>query len=197
MHTTFRLLPAIIAWIAATIGSGFIASAQQSAPAPAATPFDRGVQISVVASKPRRSQGYYEDKVQKIVLTVKFANIDTRQGYEGYSATISVLGQSASVTKVKKVLAQEQVTLSLPARKTQEHVTEEVQTDFDKIGVKHGYSYYGWIIVVKDAQGKLVQVKSSSAPLEKYTELASKLVKSKCYDSNLKPVVKDPEYSSY
>jgi hypothetical protein len=87
------------------------------------------------------------------------------------------------------------VTLLLPPTKTQEHITQEITTRFDKIGYKYGYSYDGWIIVVKDPAGKVVQVKSSSAPLEKYTELASKLVLGKCYDSKLKPVA-DPGYAT-
>jgi hypothetical protein len=41
---------------------------------------------------------------------------------------------------------------------------------------------------------KVVQVKSTSALLEKFTELASKIVLGKCYDSKLKPVA-DPGYA--
>jgi hypothetical protein len=187
MNMKIRLFPAIAALIFTTIVGGSIASAQQAAPT---TPFPSGVQISVVASKPARGYGGYSDyKTQKIVLTVKFANVDTRQTYEGYTATISALAQSATDTKIKKVLMQEEVTLSLAPRKTQEQICPEVTTSFDKVGYKYGYAYYGWIIVVKDPQGKVVQVKSSAAPLEKFTELASKLEQGKYYDSKLKPVV--------
>jgi hypothetical protein len=192
MKTNARLLPALAALISTTLACGSVASAQQAAPT---TPFASGVKISVVAAKPARSEYGGEDKTQKIVLTVKFANTDTRTTYEGYTATISGLGQCQSETKIKKVLMQDEVTLSLPPRKTQEQVCPEVTTSFDKVGFKHGYAYYGWIIVVKDQQGKIVRVKSSAAPLEKYTALAAKLEKRKCYDSKLKPV-KDPEYSS-
>ena len=192
MNTNDKLMPTLAALVSATLACGFYASAQQAAPS---TPFASGVQISVVAAKPARSESGWEDKIQKIVLTVKFANTDTRTTYEGYTATISALGQCASKTKVKKVLMQDEVTLSLPPRKTQEQVCPEVTTSFDKVGYKHGYAYYGWIIVVKDPQGKIVRVKSSAAPLEKFAALAAKLEKRMCYDSKLKPV-KDPEYSS-
>ena len=195
MKPTARLLPALAALLSTTLACGSIASAQQSAPA---TPFASGVQISVIASKPARGYGGYSDsKKQKIVLTAKFANTDTRQTYEGYTAAISALAECASDNKVKKVLMQDQVTLSLAPLKTQEQVCPEVTTSFDKVGgYKYGYAYYGWMIVVKDPQGKIVRVKSSAAALEKFTELASKLEIRKCYDSKLKPV-KDPEgYSS-
>jgi hypothetical protein len=189
MPATSRLLPSAI--LLATIACGSIATAQN---APPPTPFAQGVQINVVAAKPARSDYGGEDKTQKITLTVKFASIDPRTTYEGYTATISALGQSKSDTKVRKVLLQEQATLSLVPRQTQEHVCQQVRTSFDKVGYKHGYAYYGWIIVVRDPQGKIVQVKSSAAPLEKFTELAGKMVMGKCYDSKLK-AVDDPEYS--
>lgn len=196
MHMTTRLLPSITTILSAAIAWGASAAAQQSPPAAKEVPFTQGVQINVLAAKPSRSEYGYEDKVQKIVLTVKFCNIDPRQTYEGYTATISALAQCATETKVKKVLMQEQVTLSLPPRKTQEQVCPEVKTSYDKVGYKHGYAYYGWIIVVRDPQGKIVQVKATSAPMEKFTELAGKIVMGQCYDSKLKPI-KDPEYSSY
>ena len=190
MKTKIRLLPAIATLISATVACGTIASAQESAPT---TPFASGVQISVVASKPARGSGGSSDyKKQKIVLSAKFANTDTRQTYEGYTATISAIAQYAANTKIHKVLMQDEVTLSLPPLKTQEQVCPEVITSFEKIGYKSGYAYYGWIIVVKDPQGKVVRVKASATPLEKYTELAEL---SMCYDSKLKPV-KDPENSS-
>jgi hypothetical protein len=193
MLTPFKLPLAITVWMAAAIAGGSIASAQQ--PAPAATPFPQGVQISVVVSKPAKGDGYYEDKKQRITLRVKFNNTDLRQTYEGYMATISGLGQLASDGKVKKVLLQEQVTLSLAPGKVQEHVCEEIITQFDKVGYKHGYFYDGWIIVVKDPRGKIVQVKSTASTLEKMTELAGKITLDSCYNSKLKPVA-DPEGSS-
>jgi hypothetical protein len=193
MNTNTKLMPTIAAMIFTTIVCGSIASAQQAAPS---TPFASGVRINVNASKiSKHANGYYDLKTQKIGLTVTFVNKDMRQTYEGFTAIISVFGQFASNTKVKKVLLEETVTLLLPPTKTQEHITQEITTRFDKIGYKYGYSYDGWIIVVKDPAGKVVQVKSSSAPLEKYTELASKLVLGKCYDSKLKPVA-DPGYAT-
>lgn len=193
MHPTSKLPLSITLLMAAVIACGSLGSAQQAAPA---TPFDKGVKINVVASKPARIKGGdWDDKMQKIVLSLKFNNTDLKQTYEGYTATISVLGQSANDSKVKKVLLQEQATLSLAPRKTQDHVCEEVTTRFDKTESKFGYFYDGWIIVVKDAAGKIVQVKSTSAPMEKLTELAAKIQVRGCYNNKLKPVA-DPNSSS-
>ena len=192
MLHTFKLPLASTAWMAAVIVCSSIASAQQPAPVAPATPFPKGVQITVVVSKPAKNDYSYEDKKQRITLRVKFANTDLRQTYEGYTAIISGLGQCASDGKVKKVLLQEQETLSLAPGKTQEHVCEEIITQFDKVGYKHGYFYDGWIIVVKDAQSRVVQVKSSASTLEKLTELAAKIAVDECYNSKLKPCA-DPE----
>ena len=182
-------MPTIAALAAVAITCGSIASAQQAVPA---TPFPLGVQIRVVASKPAQSSSRGNKKLQNIEITAKFANIDTRQAYEGYTATISALGEYASETKIKKVLMQDKVTLSLPPLKTQQQVCPEVTTSFDDVGRgKSGWTYYAWIIVVKDPQGKIVQVKSSATSLEKFTELAAKIVVNNCYDANLKPV-EDP-----
>jgi hypothetical protein len=194
MHPTSKLPLAITLLMAAVSACGSLASAQQAAPA--ATPFDKGVKINVVASKPARIKGGdWDDKMQRIVLSLKFTNTDLKQTYEGYTATISVLGQCVLDSKVKKVLLQEQAALSLPPRKTQDHVCEEVTTRFDKTDAKFGYFYDGWIIVVKDAAGKIVQVKSTSTPMEKLTELAAKIQVRGCYNNKLKPVA-DPDSSS-
>jgi hypothetical protein len=193
MRPTSKLPLAITLLMAAVIACGSLGFAQQAAPA---TPFDKGVKINVVASKPARIKGGdWDDKKQKIVLSLKFTNTDIKQSYEGYTAIISVLGQSALDSKVKKVLLQEQVKLSLAPRKTQEHVCQEVITRFDKTEEKFGYFYDGWIIVVKDAAGKIVQVKSTAAALEKLTELAAKIKERGCYNNKLKPVA-DTDSSS-
>jgi len=186
---TTRFLPFLSTILSAAIAWGAVAAAQQEPAAAKALPFAQGVQLSVVAAKPARIKGGdWDDKVQKIVLTLKLVNKDLRQAYEGYTATVSVFGESVFDSKCKKVLIQEAVDISLPAGKTQEHVCAEVTTRFDKTGSKFGYFYDGWIIVVKDPQGKIVQVKSTSAGLEKFTELAAKIEEGKCYDSKLKVV---------
>jgi hypothetical protein len=166
--------------------SGF--SAWGQAPPPS-KPFGQAVQTSAVASKPSKIKGGdWDDKTQKVVITAKFANKELQQSYEGYKATISLLGESASDSKVKKVLLQESVPISLEPGKAQEHICAEVVTQFDKTGAKFGYFYDCWIIVVKDKQGKIVQVNSSSMSLEKYTELAAKLQLGKTYSPKLLPV---------
>ncbi|QIF03770.1 hypothetical protein [Roseimicrobium sp. ORNL1] len=163
------------------------ASAQQ------ALPFERGVKIDVIASKPAAVKGGdFDDKLQRITLRLKFSNLDTRQSYANYTATVSAFGQSAKDRTVTKVLLQESIPLTVEPRKAVEHECKAVKTKFDRTGAIFGYSYDGWIIVVKDSTGKIVQVKSTAPSLEKLPDKVDKLAEGKCYDRKLEPT-DDPD----
>jgi hypothetical protein len=154
-----------------------------------ALPFERGVRIEVVAAKPAKIKGGdYDDKVQSIELRLKFTNQDTRQSYDGYSATVSVIGQSARERDVRKVLLQEKIDLPLTPRKVAEHTCKTVTTRFDKTDAVFGFWYDGWVIVVKDKSGKIVQVKSTAPTLEKLPEKVDKLAQETCFDKKLEAV---------
>lgn len=186
MHTTSPFALSCRALLAAALAAGSLVSAQQ---APSSTPFGEAVKVSVVAAKPAKVKGGdWDDMAQKITLRVKFTNTDVRQSYEGYTATISAFGKSAVDSKVKKVLLQEQETLSLASGQTQEHVCQDVSTLFDKTGAKFGFFYDGWIIVVKDSADKVVLVKATSSTMEKLTDLAATLKLNGYYSPKLKPV---------
>ena len=164
------------------------ASAQSSA-----LPFDRGVKIEVVASKPAPTRGGdWDDKTQKITLRLKFTNVNNRQSYEGHTAVVSAIGQSAADRDVRIVFIQEKVDLPLAPLKSCEHTCKEIVTKFDKTGLKFGYAYDGWVILVKDAGGKVVHVKSTSPSLEKMPDKVEKLVAGTCFDRNLAVTSGDP-----
>ncbi|WP_009962947.1 hypothetical protein [Verrucomicrobium spinosum] len=161
-----------------------------------ALPFDRGVKIEVVASKPAPIRGGdWDDKTQKITLRLKFTNVDTRQSYEGHTAVVSALGQSAADRDVRIVFLQEKVDLPLTPLKSCEHTCKEIVTKFDKTGAKFGYAYEGWVILVKDAAGKVVYTKSTSPSLEKMPEKVEQLVAGTCFDRNLAVTSGDPVYT--
>lgn len=192
MCTSFRFSLTPIALLSAVIAGSSIGSAQQAAQA---IPFAQAVKISVVSSKPAKIQGGdWDDKTQKIILRMKFVNTDVKQGYENYKATISVFGQSVIDSKVRKVLHQEQVPVTLTSGQVFEHACEEVTTQFDKTGAQFGFFYDGWIIVVKDASDKIVTVKSTSSSLEKLPEQADQLKVEAYYNAKLKSVKAPPAY---
>lgn len=150
-------------------------------------PFERGVRIDVVSAKPAKvAGGDWDDKTQTIALRVKFTNVDTRQGYDGCSATLSLLGQSIRDRNVRIVMLQEQIPLAqLAPRQMVEHQTKQVSTRFDKTDAIFGYSYDGWVIVVKDASGKIIHAKSTSPTLAKAADKIDKLTQGMCFDKKL------------
>lgn len=157
-------------------------------------PFARAVLANVIVSKPAAIKGGdWDDKMQKVAVRLKFTNQDIHQTYEGYTAMLSVLGQCVIDGKVKKVLLQEEVKISLPPSKGQEHECKTVTTRFDKTGVRFGYFYDGWVLVVKNAEGKVVHVKSTVPNYEKMPEPASLLAMGRCYSSSKLQPVGDPE----
>jgi hypothetical protein len=162
-----------------------------------ALPFERGVKIDVIASKPAAVKGGdWDDKMQKIILKLKFSNLDTRQSYAGHTATVSALGQSARDRTVTKVLLQEDIPLTLDPRKVVEHECKAVTTRFDRTDAVFGYSYDGWIVVIKDSSGNIVHVKSTSPTFEKMKDKVGTLAKDKCYDKKLEAVSEPGRYSS-
>lgn len=169
--------------LVASLLSPSSASAQQ------ALPFERGVKIDVIASKPSATKGGdYDDKIQRIVLRLKFSNTDTRQSYANYTATVSALGQSARDRTVTKVLLQEDIPLTLEPRKVVEHECKAVTTKYDRTDAVFGFSYDGWVVVVKDGSGNIVHVKSTSPTLEKMKDKVGTLAQDGCYDKKLEAV---------
>jgi hypothetical protein len=84
------------------------------------------------------------------------------------------------------VMLQEQIPLAqLAPRQVVEHQTKQVSTRFDKTGAIFGYSYDGWVIVVKDSSGKIIHAKSTSPTLEKVADKVDKLTQGMCFDKNL------------
>lgn len=149
-------------------------------------PFDRGVKIEVIASKPAPIRGGdWDDKTQRISLRLKFSNIHNRQSYEGCTATVSALGQSAVDRNIGYVFLQERIALSLVPLSSLEHTCKEIITRFDKTVGKFGYFYDGWVIVVTDPAGKVLHVKSTSSSMEKAADKVQKLQAGKYYDRNL------------
>lgn len=157
-----------------------------------AQPFEKAVKLDVAISKPANIKGGdYDDKTQRIAVKVKLTNKELRQSYEGYKATVSVLGQSAVEKDIRKVLLSEKFDVALLPSKTVEHSCEEIMTRFDKTGLAYGYFYDGWIVVIHDPAQQIVWVKSNLTALEKFPGSAEKLALHGCYDRKLNPV-KDP-----
>ena len=155
--------------------------------------FLKSVQMDITAIKPAEIKGGdYDDKQQKIGVRVKFTNNDYAQSFEGYTATISAIGESVNERRLKKVLMQENVPITIAPRKTMEHKCPEVITRFDKTGLAFGYFYDGWVATIKDASGKVIYAKTSRyTAWEKTPDKVGAIAGGKCYNMALDEV-KEP-----
>jgi hypothetical protein len=153
------------------------------------TPFFKGVKTEVMIGRPSKIKGGdFDDKQQVLKPRVKLTNTDVRQNYEGHKACLMVLGESTIDSKVFKVLLKHEFTFSLPIRQFFDEEAPEVMTRYDTTVAKFGFKYSGWILVVKDAQGVLVQVKSTSPAIEKMPTQLDALKQDGCYNRQLKLV---------
>ena len=156
-------------------------------------PFFRAVKTEVMIGRPSKIKGGdFDDKQQVLKPRVKFTNTDVRQNYEGHKATLIIMGASTIDSKIFKVLLKHDFTFSLPIRQFFDEDAPEVMTRYDTTGAKFGFKYDGWILVVKDAQGVLVQVKSTSPAMEKMPTQLDSLKQDACYNRQLK-LVNDPQ----
>ncbi len=153
------------------------------------TPFFRGVKAEVMIGRPSKIEGGdFDDKQQTLKPRVKLTNTDVRQNYEGHKASLMLLGESTIDAKVFKVLLRHDFAVALPVRQILEEEAPPVTTKYDTTGAKFGFKYDGWILIVKDAKGELVLVKSTSPSLEKMPTQLDSLKQDGCYNRQLKPV---------
>lgn len=149
-------------------------------------PWARLINIDVVVGKPAKIQGGdWDDKQQRVKLRVKVSSVGVRTPLGQLSATVLVLGDSAIQTGITKVLSREQAKVDLSTQTSFEHAMKEVQTSFDKTGVKHGFSYGGWVVVLTDEKGALVTCKATSALLQSNPDKVLALGEGTCFDRKL------------
>ncbi|MCE9680653.1 hypothetical protein LZP69_16155, partial [Shewanella sp. AS1] len=86
-------------------------------------------------------------------------------------------------------------TLDLPARGEAKWKGADVTTMYDRSGAKFGEAYDGYVIVFKDAEGRVVAVKSSIAAFSKDVAKLETLKADGYYDSHLEPLKVDDTYS--
>ena len=152
-------------------------------------PFFRGVKAEVMISRPAKTKGGdFDDQMQVIKPRIKFTNTDNKQNYKKHQVSFMLVGESAVDRKVFKVLQRHDFEVNLPARQIVEEQAPDLTTRYDTTGLKFGYKYDGWILVVKDPLGQLALAKSSIPTLEKMPTQLGSLKQNGCYDKQLKPV---------
>lgn len=159
----------------------------------ARVPFERGVRINVMISRPSKIKGGdFDDFMQVIEPRVKFVNNDSNQAYHGYQAYLMIIAESVVDRKVLKVVSKDAIPVNLEPRTEMEQECTKIELRYDVDGAVFGEKYDGWIVVVGDSKGEVVEVKSSSSSLEKLTDKMKDLKPGGFYTKKLEPT-EDPQ----
>jgi hypothetical protein len=141
--------------------------------------------IETIPKKTTRIEGGdFDDKKDRFTLKVKFTNTDTALVADSLKAEIFIFGESILDRSIRKVLATEEFTFSLPAHGVHEVATKEVATAYDKTGAKFGFEYEGWFLRVRNSSGAIITVKASLPTLLKSADKIVGLKVDGQYDRN-------------
>ena len=165
------------------------------ASAPAATPRPAGdanvsklaksIAVETIPKKGTKIEGGdFDDKKDRFTLRVKFTNTDNALAMDNLKAEIYIFAESILDRNVRKVLAVEDFTFSLPVHGTHEVATKEASTMYDKTGARFGYEYEGWLLRVRASDGALVLVKSSIPSVLKMADKVTGLKVNGYYERN-------------
>jgi hypothetical protein len=175
--------------VLAMVASAFLTvSPETSAQLPASAPsFEQRVQVDAVRSKKTRTEGGdFDDKLDRIIFTIKFKNTDTKAEFPDCKGEFYVLAQNIVNRKAFQLLGVEKLAISLPALGTQEATTEEMTTTFDTTGARFGSKYDGWVLVVRDSTGKVIMKKSTNPSWLPVAEKLGTMPVKSYFDQNLK-----------
>lgn len=145
------------------------------AAAPELTP-ELGVEVSIGKRRARQGDSSFM-KTQEITTTLKITNRTQNIDLARSKFTILLLGRSTSRYRDRnadmgKVLAKETFEQGIPAGRQIELECKPVKTsfdsDFDSTNVG-GWEYDGYVLVIQNAAGKIVDARSNIGPVETVT----------------------------
>lgn len=131
----------------------------------------RDLMIKVTVTRSSKTIGDYssDDKVQKIRLKQSVTN-KGRLDIENYKIDTYIVGESITESKICCILKTEKKDLNLKAKAKYENVLD-VRVEYDKsFSYQYGYTYYGYIAVVRDDAGKIFVIKTTKPKLSKIFE---------------------------
>ncbi|MCB1086182.1 MAG: hypothetical protein KDM63_03995 [Verrucomicrobiae bacterium] len=137
---------------------------------------DLKVEVSVGKRRARIGDSSYMKK-QEITTTLKISNGSRDIDLGRSKFTVLLMGRSTSRfanrdADAGKVLAKESFEQSIPAGKMVEFESKPVMTEFDSdfdasnIG---GWEYDGYVLIIQDSEGKIVDSKSNIGPVQTET----------------------------
>lgn len=105
----------------------------------------------------------YDDKLQTTEITLTIKNLTLGTDLQGLKCTFLAIARDVDTKKKFLLLRKKSWTFDLPggATYTNDEI-EPITTQYDKKwGAHYGYKLYGHVVVVRDAQGKLLKTDST------------------------------------
>jgi len=169
--------------------SAWIICAKTQAQAPAPLPgFEQRVRVEVLRDKKTRIKGGdADDKTDQISFTVKLTNTDTRATFDSCKGEFYVFAESILNRKAFKLLGADNFEFALPPRGTHSFTSKETTTLWDRTDARFGAKYDAWVLVVRDAAGKVILKKSSAPTWLPVAEQMNTLNENSFYGRDLKP----------
>lgn len=151
--------------------AGLNLTAQTSSP----SPMRIGVKVWPVR-KQKSESGDISDKIQRMSFRVDLRNDERARDLSGGKATVIAFAEDLQDRDESIVILKEEFNVSLDPQKTTTVETKQVKIVYDDKGsFKYGQKYSGYLFVLKDASGDVVNVTGSTPAIVKYAEAALKL----------------------
>lgn len=126
--------------------------------------------------KQKSESGDISDKIQRMSFRVDLRNDERARDLSGGKATVIAFAEDLQDRDESIVILKEEFNVSLDPQKTTTVETKQVKIVYDDKGsFKYGQKYSGYLFVLKDASGDVVNVTGSTPAIVKYVEAALKL----------------------
>lgn len=145
----------------------------------------------------RTKGGDWDDKMDVVQMKISIRNKSLNSDVEALTAHFWLIARSAVDRKVYKIAQVEEFPVALTSTRpgrVLEHETKGIVLKFDRTGAIFGESYHGWVLVLKNADGEVVSVKSSSSVYEQKLEKVFPLKEGDWIDQNFEPASEPSRY---
>tara|TARA_R110002096_G_scaffold316010_17_gene510445 strand:- start:13782 stop:14495 length:714 start_codon:yes stop_codon:yes gene_type:complete len=166
----------------------FVAKWKETAP----KPIPRMIVDFTSGRRNEGEKGFSDLRIETLSPKVKVVNQDSRYEIEKAKATYFAFGKHIAARNNLKVLQKASFVFSLKPGETIEHAGKTIQHQYDDEYVKYGYKYTGYLVVLQDSNGKVVQSIGSTG-FEKFAEMALPLSQDAIIDRKFQPA-EDPGY---
>ena len=153
--------------------------------------------VKVISGKTEKQGKYYYLKTQKIAYKVQIKNTEAKRDMDKSHGTIVIFGRRPQTNDDLQVLGKEEFDTGVKSMGTFTYDTQKPMTLTYDAEENNSLRAFGFIFVLNDASGKVINVTASSETLAKCDENAVKLQVADHCDKNCKFVKKGTLPYSY